>query len=310
MTALSSLRATAVACALIVAPLGVAAEELRIGTASLGGAFYPVGQTISNLVNRHAEGLTMVPIVTGGGVENPRLVVSGEVDMGIANANTAYFAYLGEAPYAEALDIRSLGSLHSSVLHIATLAGSDIDGIEDLRGKRVAVGPAGGGTLNFLQHLFEAHGMEFGDIEPSFLSYADGFSQLSDGNVDVSIALAGFPASAVMQGAASNDLKFIEIGDDMLANVLEAHPYYSAITVPADTYGNAEPVAMLGARNILVVGTDMDDDRAHALAAAIYDNLDEFIEENALGRQIEPESSLDIALPLHPGALRYFEERF
>jgi TRAP-type uncharacterized transport system substrate-binding protein len=34
------------------------AEELRIGTASQGGAFYPVGQAISSLVNKYADGLT------------------------------------------------------------------------------------------------------------------------------------------------------------------------------------------------------------------------------------------------------------
>lgn len=310
MTATFTTRAAVLAFGLAMVPASAMTEELRIGTASLGGAYFPVGQTIANLVNRHAEGLTMVPIVTGGGIENPRLVVSGEVDMGIANANTAYFAFRGEPPYSESLDIAALGSLHSSSLHIVTLADSDIETFEDMRGRRVAVGPAGGGALNFLQNLLEAHGMEMTDIQPSFLSFADGFSQLSDGNVDVSLALAGFPTSAVVQAMASNSLKFIEIGEEELAAVFEAHPYYSAITVPAGTYDNSEPVVMLGVRNLLFVRSDMDEERAHALTAALYDNLDEFIEENALGREIEPESSLELVLPLHPGALRYFEERF
>ena len=86
-----------------VATLGVAAlaatstvaEELRIGTASQGGAFYPVGQAISTLVNEHAEGLTMVPVVTQGSVQNPRLVNSGEVDIAITNNNLAVLANKG-----------------------------------------------------------------------------------------------------------------------------------------------------------------------------------------------------------------------
>ena len=57
------------------------AEELRIGTASQGGAFYPVGQAISTLVNKHAKGLEMVPVVTGGSVQNPKLVNKKEVDI-------------------------------------------------------------------------------------------------------------------------------------------------------------------------------------------------------------------------------------
>lgn len=76
----------------VMAVTAVQAEELRIGTASQGGAFYPVGQAISSLVNKHAEGLEMVPVVTQGSVQNPRLVQSGEVDLGITNNNLAVLA--------------------------------------------------------------------------------------------------------------------------------------------------------------------------------------------------------------------------
>ena len=291
-------------------PVSGTAEELRIGTAGLGGAFFPVGQTISNLVIRHADGLTMVPIVTGGAVENPRLVLSGEIDLGISNSNVAYYAYSGQAPFSEPLDIRSLGSLHFSAMHIATLAGSGIETFADIRGKRVALGPAGGGAANFMQSLLKVHGMEITDIEPTFLSFADGFSQLTDGNVDIAIASAGFPTAAVTQALATNSLHFIEIGEDEMAELLEAHPYYNIFTAPAGIYGNTDPVVMPGVVNLLVVGAEMDDERAHAITAAIYGNLEEFIEENALGRDIDPAISLELAVPLHPGARRFFEERF
>ena len=77
----------------------VNAEELRIGTASQGGAFYPVGQAISTLVNKHAKGLEMVPVVTGGSVQNPKLVNKKEVDIAITNNNIAVLANKGAARY-------------------------------------------------------------------------------------------------------------------------------------------------------------------------------------------------------------------
>jgi len=101
-----------------------AQEKLRIGTASLGGAYYPMGQALSSMVNKHAEGFEMVPIVTGGGAENPRLVDSGEVDLGIAPASLSFLAIKGKGPYKEALNIQAMGTLHSSVLHMVTLPGS------------------------------------------------------------------------------------------------------------------------------------------------------------------------------------------
>ncbi|HWR12405.1 MAG TPA: hypothetical protein VN445_11315 [Rectinemataceae bacterium] len=87
--------------------------ELLMGTASMGGAFYPLGQGIANLVSKYSGGYAMVPVVTGGAVENPRLIAC-------------------------------LASLYPSVLHMAVPANSPIKSFGDLNGKRVAVGPAGG----------------------------------------------------------------------------------------------------------------------------------------------------------------------
>lgn len=307
------IRRFAAAAALSLAALGFAlpsaAEELRIGTASLGGAFYPMGQAIANLVNRHADGLTMVPVVTQGGTENPRLVGRGEVDVSIGNANTSYYAYRGQPPYSEPIDLRALGPLHPSVLHIATLQGSGIESIPDLKGKRVAVGPAGGGTINVLRAVLAAYDMDLSDIEPSFLSYADGFSQLGDGLVDASIALAGYPMAAVIQTSATNALSFVPIDPEGMQRILAAHPYYSAITVPDGTYPVNMPGPALGTRNILIVRADMSEERAHALTAAIYGHLDEFAAENATARQISIDDVDSIAVPLHPGAKRFFDAR-
>ncbi|WP_210162114.1 TAXI family TRAP transporter solute-binding subunit [Amorphus coralli] len=285
-----------------------AQEELRIGTASLGGAFYPVGQGIANLVSEHVDGVSMVPVVTQGSVQNPRLVDSGETDLGITNANLLFLAVNGEKPYPGKMEIAPLGALHPSILHIVTLDGSPIETFADLKGKRLAVGPAGGGTLSFLNRLLEAYDMTPGDITPSFLSYADGFSQLSDGNVDAALALSGYPSSAVMQTEATNKLKFVAIDDAKLAAILEKYPYYSKVTLPKDVYNLDGDAIVLGVNNVLIAPASMDDERAYAITKAVYDHLDAFAAENANAKQIDPAQSRELAVPLHPGAQRYFDE--
>lgn len=299
----------AVAAAAFGLTLGIArAEELRIGTASQGGAFYPIGQAISNLVSKHVEGTTMVPIVTQGAVQNPRLVADGEVDIGITNNNLAYFAANGTGPYEDGkLPIAGVAALHPSVLHIVTLEGSDIRDLGDLKGKRVAVGPAGGGTVSVLGDLFAAYGMSLDDITPSFLSYADGFSELGDGNVDAALALAGYPTSAVTQIQATKDIRFIPIAEDKLSAVVADHPYYTSISVPAETYNTDGPATMIGVNNALIVNADMNADKVHAITKAIFDHMDEFAAENAVAKQIDPAQSKSLPIPLHPGAKRYFD---
>lgn len=298
--------------ATLMASLGVAAsaEELRIGTASLGGAFYPMGQSISNVVNAHAgNDISMVPIVTGGSVQNPNLIASGEVEIAITNNNLAVLATKGIGPYSATgpIDIGAVAALHPSVLHMVVLADSDIQTIEDLRGKSVAVGPAGGGTLGFVNFLFPLHDMSIEDITPSFVSYSDGFSQLTDGTVDAALALSGYPAGAMMQAAAGSDLRFISFSEGMLDAAIEANGAYLAVEVAADVYGTDEAGMLIGVNNMLVAPNDLDAATVEAVTAAIFDNLAELQAENANARQIDPAMSLNLAIPLHPGAQAYFD---
>lgn len=286
------------------------AEELRIGTASQGGAFYPVGQEISSLVNKYADGLTMVPVVTQGSVQNPILVNRGEVDLGITNNNLAVFANAGKAMYKKGgkMNLRAVGALHFSILHMMTLASSPITSIPDLMGKRVAVGPAGGGTIPFLKQVLGLYGMTIKDITPSFLSYSDGFSQLSDENVDAAFALSGYPAGAVMQARANKALKFISIPEDVMAKALGKYKNYNKVTVPKSVYDTKEDGIVLGVNNMLIVNAGLDEGKVYKITKAIYDHLDEFRANNAYARQIVPENSLKLRIPLHPGAEKYFKK--
>jgi TRAP transporter TAXI family solute receptor len=296
------------ATGLFAAGTSAGAEELRIGTASQGGAFYPVGQAIANLVNKYADGLTMVPVVTQGSVQNPRLVNKGEVDIGITNNNLAVFANKGAAMYKKGgkMDLRAVGSLHFSILHMMTLKGSSINAISDLKGKRVAVGPAGGGTIPFLKQVLGLYGLTMDDITASFLSYSDGFSQLADGNVDAAFALSGYPAGAVMQARANKELKFIALPEDKIGEALGKYKNYNRVVVPRDVYKTADDGVVLGVNNMLVVNSSMDADAVFKITRAIYDHMDEFRANNAHARQIVPENSLKLRIPLHPGAARYF----
>ena len=306
----SLLTIAAVGASLAAASGATNAAELRIGTASQGGAFYPVGQAISTLVGSYAEDLTMVPVVTQGSVENPRLVNSGEVDVAITNNNLAVLANKGVGPYAKAgaMELRAIGSLHFSVLHMMTLDGSSINGIADLKGKRVAVGPAGGGTLPFLTQVLGLQGLTMDDITPSFLSYSDGFSQLADGNVDAAFALSGYPAGAVMQAQANRKLKYIPLTEEQLSTALGKYPNYNKVVIPADAYDTDQDGTLLGVNNMLIVDASMSDEAAFQITQAIYDHLEEFREENAYARQIDPARSLSLKIPLHPGAAAYFNQ--
>lgn len=295
---------------LISLSINTHAAELRIGTASQGGAFYPVGQAVSTLVTKYAEGVEMVPVVTPGSVQNPKLVNNGEVDIAITNNNLAVLANKGAAMYKKsgAMELRGIGALHFSVLHMITLSDSSINTVSDLKGKKIALGPAGGGTIPFFKQILDLHGLSVDDITPSFLSYADGFSQLADGNVDAAFALSGYPASAVMQARVNRDLKFIKLGPDVMKSALGKHKNYNEVVIDKSVYDTAEDGHALGVNNILFVRADMDEETAYQITQAVYGNLDEFKEINAHASQIDPENSKKLKIELHAGAERYHNQ--
>lgn len=284
-------------------------KNINIATASIGGAYYAVGQEISNLTNKHSTGLTMAPEVTAGAIENPRLVDQGDADFGITNANLAYAAVRGESPYTKVLNIKAVGNLHPSVFHIIALESSGIKTIADLKGKKVAVGPAGGGTLPVLEMLLGLYGLTLDDITPSYIAYNDGFTQLSDGNVDVALALSGYPASSVMELSTTKKITFVEVTEDDMAKIEKEYPYYTTIMVPADTYGMAKDARALGIMNVFFVNADLDDETVYKVASSVYDNLEEFAQNNATAKQIDASTVSDTVIELHSGAKKYFDEK-
>ncbi|HSG64100.1 MAG TPA: TAXI family TRAP transporter solute-binding subunit, partial [Gammaproteobacteria bacterium] len=218
--------------------------------------------------------------------------------------------YEGRPPYEAKLDVLAAGALHPSVLHLVTSMSTGITEFADLRGRQIAVGPAGGPTVALTETLLAAHGMTLEDVVPSFLSYSDGFGQLSDGNIDAAFALAGFPAAAVLQAGATNDLVFIRVPSGVLAGIVEENPYYTLVQIPASIYATAEDVTALAVDNVLIVNAHALPDNVYAMVAAIYGHLPELERAIAVARQIDAAHSTQLAIPLHPGARRYFDENF
>ena len=185
-------------------------KPVTLATASIGGAYYPVGQAMTTIINKYVKSVTMTPEVTNGGVENCRLVGDGDTDFGITNANLAFFAFNGQKPYTKKIEsLAAMGNLHPSVFQLVVLGNSRIKSFADLKGKKVAVGPAGGGTLAHLQVIFEEYGMKLSDINANYLPYSDGFTQLGDGNIDAAFALGGYPTAAIMEIATTQKIRLI-----------------------------------------------------------------------------------------------------
>ncbi len=283
-------------------------KQMTIGTASMGGAYYPIGTGVAELVSKYVDGIQMTAEVTGGAAENPRLVGNNEVDLGITNSHLSYFALNGMAPFDKKYNIRALGALHPTILHIVTLEGSDVKTIADMKGKRAAVGPAGGGTITMLKNVLSMYDMTLDDLQKSYVSYMDGMMALKDGKVDVSAAAAGFPTSAVLELSATEKIRFVELDENKLPAFFEKYPYYSRVVVPAETYKMEKDSTVIGVRNVLIVSADMDEETAYEITKAIFTHLEELGEYHVSAKKVSLQTAIEVPIELHPGAERFFKE--
>ena len=73
--------------------------------------------------------------------------------------------------------------------------------------------------------------------------------------------------------------------------------------------GMDEAVQTIGIPNVLVVNADMDEELAYQLTQLLFENTDELIAVHPAANDTTVEFTMNSTpVPLHPGALRYFEE--
>jgi TRAP transporter TAXI family solute receptor len=287
-----------------------AQKQMTVATASLGGAYYPIGNGIAELVNKYVSGVKMTAEVTGGTVENVRLVGDNQTDLGICNSNHAYAGLRGQPPYKKKYEIRALGSLHGSAMHIVTIDKAGVKTIPDLKGKKVAAGPAGGGPAPVLESILSVYeGMSFKDIKPSYVSFTDGISALKDGNVSAALVLAGVPAAAVLELGATEKVRFVDIPKEKMAEILKKYPYFYPVKIPARVYKTDQDHILVGVRNLLIVNAQMEDKMAYEITKAIYAHLSDLAKHHAAVKSVRlDDSATPPGVPLHPGAMRFFKE--
>ena len=288
------------------------AQQLSIATGGTGGAYYPLGGGLAELINSHVEGARAVAEVTGASVENMGLVWRGDSDIAFALADTVYQAYSGTGDFeGRQLDnIRALASVYPNAVQLVALADSGVESLEDLRGKRVSVGAPGSGTELNARALLEANGISYDDFRPQRLNFNETADAIRDGDIDAGFWSVGPPTSSILNLAATRDIRLIGLSEEEIANAQEAEPVFAAYELRAGMYeGMDEGVQTVGIPNVLAVSSEMDDDLAYDLARLLFEHTDALIAVHPAANDTTVEFSIDSTpIPFHDGALRYYEE--
>ena len=306
-----ALKYVAAASLLATAPLA-AAQQLSIATGGTGGVYYPIGGGFAEMINNHIEGASATAEVTGASVENMGLIMRGDADLALALADTVYQAYNGTGDFEgrQIENTRALASVYPNAVQLVTLADSDIQSLEDLRGKRVSVGAPGSGTELNARALLEANGITYDDFRPQRLNFNETADAIRDGDIDAGFWSVGPPTSSILNLAATRSIRLVGFSEEEIENAREVEPTFAAYELRAGMYdGMDEAVQTISIPNVLVVNADMDEELAYQLTKLLFENTDELIAVHPAANDTTVEFSIDSTpVPFHDGALRYYEE--
>ncbi|WP_016855589.1 TAXI family TRAP transporter solute-binding subunit [Halomonas smyrnensis] len=284
-------------------------QSLSIATGSQGATYYIYGSGWGNLVGEKT-GASFGAEVTGGPVQNVTLVQMGESDFGMVTTGPAYQAWNGNsqlAPGVEHTDVRAVFPMYQTALQVIALEGSGIDSIEDLDGKTVGIGPAGGtGDLYFPQ-LFDQLDIS---VEAQNGGAADQAGQVQDGLIDAFAFASGIPVSAFSQLEAQADVNIFSFSEEEMSRVLGDYPELSQSAIPASAYSSLdEAVPAISLWNFAITHKDMPESLVYEVTKTVMENQERMQQVHGSAKETLPQNLEHNALiPWHPGAVRWFEE--
>jgi TRAP transporter TAXI family solute receptor len=286
------------------------AATFSFATGNPGGLYYPIGGAMSSLWSKTILDFNMKAEVTGGSLANVIQVAIGEGEVGIAQGNVAIDAYLGQGRFPQAMPINILFAAYPNVVQIVTREDSNIEILDDLKGRRVSLGGAGSGTMITANNILDALNIDKADIDVRYLNYTETTNAIRDGKIDAGFIVGGVGVSAIVELAYSREIKLLSFSHQQALMIAEQYPAYVEYTLLEGTYQNVGDTQVLAVWNVLVVNENMSHELAYQLTKTALENRDNLVLSNSVlsSMTINLETLLT-TVPLHPGAQRYFDEK-
>ena len=291
------------------------AKQLSIATGGTGGVYYPLAGGFGSILSKELSGVTATAEVTGGSLDNMKLVGSGNADIAFSQVDTAVDAVNGRDKFPKKLPIRALVVMYPNLMQIVTLDGNGINNLSDFKGKRLSTGAPGSGTEIFALRIIEAIGLDKDkDMSRERLSAAESANALKDKKIDAFMFVAGVPTSAITDVAATPGVKMLLIDHDQaVPKMVEKYgPSYAPTVIPKGSYPNQDKDSKVVATwNIMAVRDDCPDDLAYNLTKIMLEKREDLgkVHKEALNIKVENQKTKNAGIPWHPAALKYFAEK-
>jgi len=281
-------------------------------------------------------GLVAVAQASQGSIQNVLAVSAGQLESALVQSDVGYWAFSGTSvpqkrclaarggelakPTGMALlkakgpikGLRAIAGLYPEDVHIVVRAESAIQSLRDLKGKRVALGEPESGTLADARLVLEAANVSECDLKGEYLRLSEAADALVQGRIDAMFMTGGFPVPAITDVAATVATRLLPIPHDIAERLAQKYSYFRLDVIPGGTYPGLDvETATLSIIALWVTRADVDEELVYAITKSLWSDATKRLLETThpAGHRIHLATALDgVAIPLHPGAARYYRE--
>jgi TRAP transporter TAXI family solute receptor len=291
--------------------------SVAISSGNTTGANYAVSSAIAKMFNRKAAdyGMRIATVSSQGSLANIDNVFEGKTAFGIAQAGILQHAVKGIGHWQgkPREGLRAVLGLHLETVTIVAAADRDIRQFSDLKGKRVNIEAPGSSDNEYGALLFELSGINPKDVTLSEHPAALASEYLQNDKIDAYLYTVGHPNLSVLEASSgTRKVLLVPLDNAFIARVTDDYPLLIPTVVPTNYYPRLKcqgAVATIGVRAVLFTRADMAEGTVYRLVREVMTNFDLFRRQHPVLQGLTPHESADVtAIPLHPGAERYFRE--
>ena len=292
--------------------LPVYAQQVTFMTGPQGGSWIPLGGALKGMWEKNIPGLAITQ-TPGAGIANVRGIDEGKAHIGLSNSNTAVLGIQGEKPYPKKVtNVCQLANLYPQYFQVVAASGSGINSYKDLKGKKLVTQPKGNTAELLTDQILRLNGMTYESLaKVNFQAgYTDAVAMMKDGHVDVFTLGTTAPASAVMDLASARDVTLVPVDDATFQGVKKANPGHNKLIIKAGTYPKQDKdVAVIGYSTHLVVACNLPEDTVYKMTKTMAAHVEDMAAVvKAISGSTPKDMALDIGVPFHKGAMKFYKE--
>lgn len=282
--------------------------DLRLATGPAGAVYRRIGGAMAEHIAARLPGATVTTVPSGASTDNIRMLLAGEVQLGLSSLDAVITAD-GSVPDG----LSAVCRVYDSHLHLVVMADSPIHHLPDLAGTRISLGARDSGTEFTSLRVLDLSGIE---TDGRYLSQAESATALEHGEIDAMFSLTGVPTPAISDLAARRPIRLIPL-EEQAGELAKTYPGpYAPATIPSTSYAGVPATRTVAVPNVLLVRDDLADDVVYAVTDTVFTQTGS-ITADRTGTDALPEAwQINVRtgistgwIPLHPGAAAWFREQ-